>query len=489
MFLLQHMMLLRGETTRRVELADLLGMDLPDEGPVDCPALLMRMAQGKTNRFGRVEYGATVRNRNHQVCAFGALALYFFYRWHVSGEPFPYFTTNRDWFNIKVAKGRRQLDQPMSYAAHNHATDRAFTSLKINISKKTHSGRGSGAQHAELDGATEDQLRRHGRWNTQSMEACYLSSIARVPMLIINGFSGTRGEYWIPRATVCPPLSLQRRIFPEVDVLLEKLEDPQSTSLQHSLAAIGFLRLLVAMRPIILQDAVAFRQDHPDHPLFTNALFSSQEFLVFEEELSHAMTTAEEPRDILLHRALPLVSEQFRQIHRRLSVSERMAMHQRELMSHFNRNMESFNLCIAKVKNSLAEFFTPVPSPTGSSAAASSSSSSPASSSVFSSAAAADSSSTSPSASSSASSSSYGYVAAVAATAAASSSAPTTSSWFTYYEMNRSIATVPDLVREWTVGLGNGRPSIESLNNTYGTRWRRSPRRKLIICIIISTKY
>lgn len=42
------------------------------------------------------------------------------------------------------------------------------------------------------------------------------------------------------------------------------------------------------------------------------------------------------------------------------------------------------------------------------------------------------------------------------------------------YRMSRTIQTVPELWQEWTVGL-HGRPSIEKLDELYGSRWRTGP--------------
>ncbi|RCH82097.1 hypothetical protein CU097_003957 [Rhizopus azygosporus] len=65
-----------------------------------------------------------------------------------------------DWFNLKIAKGV-YYNKPLTYVTYYAATTRAFDACSVSISKKTHAGRGSGAQHAEIDGATEDQLRWH----------------------------------------------------------------------------------------------------------------------------------------------------------------------------------------------------------------------------------------------------------------------------------------------------------------------------------------
>jgi len=54
------------------------------------------------------------------------------------------------------------------------------------------------------------------------------------------------------------------------------------------------------------------------------------------------------------------------------------------------------------------------------------------------------------------------------------------------YHLSRGITTIPDLWREWTVGLG-GQLSVEALDERWGSRWRHGAefqfysRRKVII--------
>jgi hypothetical protein len=62
-FLLSHYALMRGESARRMELADLHSNELENEGYTSCRALVMVMRQGKTNQVGRIEVGATMRNK------------------------------------------------------------------------------------------------------------------------------------------------------------------------------------------------------------------------------------------------------------------------------------------------------------------------------------------------------------------------------------------------------------------------------------------
>jgi len=67
--------LLRGQTMRLMELADLFSLELEREGVMECHAVVMIMRQGKTNTSNRLDYAASLRNANVNVCPHGALAL------------------------------------------------------------------------------------------------------------------------------------------------------------------------------------------------------------------------------------------------------------------------------------------------------------------------------------------------------------------------------------------------------------------------------
>lgn len=96
------MNILRGESMRELELPDLFTMLLENEGSKPCYAFVMIMRQGKTNQFNKLEYGSSMRNKNVKICSHGALALMFFGRFHLQGEPFPDFSSPRNWYDTKV---------------------------------------------------------------------------------------------------------------------------------------------------------------------------------------------------------------------------------------------------------------------------------------------------------------------------------------------------------------------------------------------------
>jgi hypothetical protein len=68
-------MLLRLSNYLLMELADLFIISLPKEGTQgDGWCLVAVIDQGKTNQYGRLEYGAALRYRDYRSCLVGALA-------------------------------------------------------------------------------------------------------------------------------------------------------------------------------------------------------------------------------------------------------------------------------------------------------------------------------------------------------------------------------------------------------------------------------
>ena len=85
--LLGHFLVTRGETRRAAELADLSLLQWPKHhGPTPCFAVVMKMSNGKTNKFWKIEYMGAMRHKDPMLCTMGAAAQYLFWRWHCSGE-------------------------------------------------------------------------------------------------------------------------------------------------------------------------------------------------------------------------------------------------------------------------------------------------------------------------------------------------------------------------------------------------------------------
>jgi hypothetical protein len=95
--LVGYCILSRSQSMRYIEFADMFSLEMPNEGPTPCHALVIIMNRGKTNRGGKIEYGAMMRNKNVHKCPIGAVALYLFSRFHLEGEDFPDFSTRQAW--------------------------------------------------------------------------------------------------------------------------------------------------------------------------------------------------------------------------------------------------------------------------------------------------------------------------------------------------------------------------------------------------------
>ncbi|KAE8213934.1 hypothetical protein CF319_g9129, partial [Tilletia indica] len=297
-----HAILSRGETMRGAQLADLFALPLPNEGTQSCHALVLIMNNGKTNQFGRLEYGGCMRYKEVVECPHAAMGIYLFERFHQSNEAFPSFVRREDWYDTWLLRSTTDPSKQLPYRTQYNHMCKVLGALNIQSSKKTHLNRGGGARRAEDNGASEAQIRRAGRWVVEKMQGCYLTGLPRESMRAMAGFNTQPGAFYLPRNTIIPPLSLQQQIFPTADSILSDVEAGKH---ERDLAAQGFLRLLQYLRIIILQDVVALRRTHPHMPILSNPIFASAEFLAFERELTPALDTPEKPVSVAVVEALP----------------------------------------------------------------------------------------------------------------------------------------------------------------------------------------
>jgi hypothetical protein len=89
-----YTVMLRGESTRKAELADLCSMLLLDED-LECLGLVLRISAGKTISLAlggnlRIQYyHATLRYRDPVLYPVGVLAYWLVLRWEIYGETSP----------------------------------------------------------------------------------------------------------------------------------------------------------------------------------------------------------------------------------------------------------------------------------------------------------------------------------------------------------------------------------------------------------------
>lgn len=142
------------------------------------------------------------------------------------------------------------------YQTQNRAYKLAFDKVGVISTSTTHTNRGTALRYIDAQNVPESQLRRAGRWNTDTMEGSYLTSLPLQPMRSLAGFYPDRpGTYYIKRATIDPPQGLQRQIFPEVEKWQEAFRTRYlgKKKLEPDVAGPKFLELLVKLRTVLLQ--------------------------------------------------------------------------------------------------------------------------------------------------------------------------------------------------------------------------------------------
>ena len=126
-----HATVTRGENRREVRPADLMLIELENEGPKPdelAPCMIMSMRQGKQNQHDKIEYMSCMRNVDPIVCPLSALAFYLFYRWGKDGAMrFPSFRQPEDYYNIYVFPGSVKVpQQSLSYLTQLEWSKRMF---------------------------------------------------------------------------------------------------------------------------------------------------------------------------------------------------------------------------------------------------------------------------------------------------------------------------------------------------------------------------
>ena len=115
-----HATVTRGESRREVQLADLILVNLENEGPKPdepAPCLIITVKQRKQNQHGKAEYMGCIRNADPILCPLSALAFYFFNRWGKDGAlGFPSFRQPEDYYDLFVFPGSiKTPTRPLTY--------------------------------------------------------------------------------------------------------------------------------------------------------------------------------------------------------------------------------------------------------------------------------------------------------------------------------------------------------------------------------------
>jgi hypothetical protein len=434
MFLLSHFCLMRGESVRRIEWADLFHLLLQNEGFSECMCLVVITDQGKTNQFGRKELGAAIRNKDPEICPVGCLAFYLFFYWHVLSKLPPDFSTSQAWFENKLFPGKKGPTTEITYQTHLDSVKKCLSRIGMTSKAKTHIGRGSGARMAELNGASDSDIRRLGRWNSQAMEGCYLTALPRGALRTMAGFAPDGGSYYISRSNCVPSLSLQEQIFPWLSSWSDEIE------YEKTLAVDGFINLLKYFRIVILQDAAILVDNFPDNQLFKHDIFQCQDFKDFKASLLASIEERGNPSETRIQQAMPDMLNHINTLGQSLG----------DKLNVLASNISEYGTTLKETSTFLREVFD------GKRPIFLNSNAYPDISPII--------SSTVPQAPS--------HIELPNPTMESTNSGQIVS-----YIMSRGVSSVTDAWREYKHGLYGG-PSVEFLETNYNNNWRKSPKER-----------
>ncbi|EIE89012.1 hypothetical protein RO3G_13723 [Rhizopus delemar RA 99-880] len=425
MFPLSHAMLCRSQTTLSMEFADLFSLEVENQGLPECIALVATIAHGKTNQHGKIEYGSSLRHRDVEVCSIGALALYLFSRFHFENEEFPDFEKRENWYKAVVFKGDSPFKAIQYKAQHSTYVD-VFKKVGIHTSKVTHANRKIALNMIAQENVSGDQQRMVGRWGTDRMVGCYVSSLPVEAMKSLAGFNGQQhSNYFLPRAVIKPSLTLQRLVFKDIEYWKERFNTGHD--IQEDIAGPNFLNLLAHLRIVLLQDSVVLKKKYPQYYLWNCEIFQTELYRNFEVEVLGSLEEEEEA--FLSNRRVQLAMPELVSTLQAgfgtitsslLSMKAVNATEFKKINQSFGDFFALGNAHFNSTANSGASFPTALtePSPAGQ----------------------------------------------------AQRAEPEEIQ--TFYKMNREIVSVTDVWREYSEGLG-GNPSVQYLEERYGTAWRK----------------
>ncbi|KAG1450547.1 hypothetical protein G6F55_009633 [Rhizopus delemar] len=210
-FSMSHAMLMRSETALGTQLPDLFIMELKNQGPSSCFAIVATITFGKTNKDGKIQYGSALRHRDVEVYPHGAFAQYFFSLFHHQNLPFPNFSTRRDWYDTYLFPNATG-DGSITYSEQAKIYKQVLRYCGVYSSKLTHINRKSAINMVANEGVSGDQQRQVGRWGSDRMVGCYLSGLPVDAIKVLAGFTTRKGDYFINRGSIEPSEELRKMI-------------------------------------------------------------------------------------------------------------------------------------------------------------------------------------------------------------------------------------------------------------------------------------
>ncbi|KAG1445643.1 hypothetical protein G6F56_009842 [Rhizopus delemar] len=161
-FLIGHSMLARGESKRQTQLPDLFLVELLNEGPTPCWALVVTTSEGKTNSMAVLNMDLSLDT--------STLKAVLLVQWHYTfsrvlnllGNLFPIFLAVKTGMRFMCLKVKTALRKWLC-RTQQQAYKRALENVGINSLKVTHINRGSALNLIDEESISDNQQRGVGR--------------------------------------------------------------------------------------------------------------------------------------------------------------------------------------------------------------------------------------------------------------------------------------------------------------------------------------
>ncbi|CEJ05561.1 hypothetical protein RMCBS344292_19499 [Rhizopus microsporus] len=288
------------------------------------------------------------------------------------------------------------------------------------------------------ENVSSDQQKMVGRWSTDRMVGCYISSLPVEAMKSLTGFPPHQGSYFLPRAVVISPKDLQVLIFPDIEFWKEKFDNDDRV--QEDIAGPNFLGLPAQLRVVFLQDSVILEKKYPNYYLWTFELFSNSLYKVFEDQLLASLQEGDAA----------------------FTPSQRVTMAIPELVSSLHSGFSSITSTMLAMQTSNAPQMQKLNQSTSDFLTLGSTFFNPNRPPLM---------PTTP----------LTQIFPGAQPSSASATSPNSTSAVPTYQLNRDILTVTDVWRECSVGFPEY-PSIQSLEAQFGIAWRKDRKELRFFC-------
>jgi hypothetical protein len=291
----------------------------------------MRIGIGKVNKENPL-FGRVMRHANEELCPVGSYAFMLLSRFEVAGEKLD-FSSNKAWFDVKLmveqgihcqiyslfqlyslCKGSKVPTKAVSDKTYARVIKSVCAELGIPTKHFLHIGRAVGLVTGEMLEAEAQELKNLGNWNPDVVESYYSAKIPLRVLRLMAGHSREKGLVFLPRAGVKPSEELLDLVFPWASQEMEKLISRTNQNGQYA-TAINFLRMLLRLRTVILQDAAVFLLKGKNHYLFTLPVFSTPAFLKFQRDVAAYISSAKDPQETSLSTVVPGITSQLHNLH------------------------------------------------------------------------------------------------------------------------------------------------------------------------------